>query len=373
MGKKYAKSEAKSTPVSRPHGSLSRESHSPHHPLLQMQRELGNQAILGLLRGNSIQRDSTSKKAEVETPQVLAKKMREAFRGPGTDEDEVYRILKFPPAVVREMINDYNDNYNDHTGKGFVEDIYDEFSGDELKYALDLIAKVDIKANTVYKTTAIPTATGDPNKVWIGLIVRGKSSKEHHPGVMEQHADMVVPDATGAQKTVGFFGEGGGPGSSGSGTGEAIGMGLKGVSADMDWFLVNRPYYVDLEWAKLVDMKSSLILVKATPKQAETITQYWEDLKKDPGTFYILGKNCSTAAAAGFEKAAITKEISGLDTPDNLFEQLRQEYKDAYMISGYYGYTRAGRKLKIINGFVMVDFEGTGPWQGPFVTESRLK
>ncbi|MCL4436310.1 MAG: DUF4157 domain-containing protein [Thaumarchaeota archaeon] len=311
---------------------------------------------------------STIEKKEIETPDVLARKMREAFRGAGTDEDEVYRILEFPGPTVRAMINYYNDHYNDHTGKGLVEDIYDEFSGDELQKALSLLNKAEIDKNIDYRTTPIPSAVaGEAGKVWVGLIVRGKWSKEHHPGVMEQHADVVVPSAAGEMKTVGYFGD------VGTGSSASSGMGLQGISADMNWFLTYRPYYVDLELAKLVDMKSSLILIKATQSQADTLSKYWEDLKADPGTFYILGANCSTAAAAGFEKASVTKEISGLDTPDNLFEQLRSEYKDAYMISGYYGYIKAGRKWAMVGGSPSLVDPGVGPWLGPFITEKILK
>jgi hypothetical protein len=189
--------------------------------------------------------------------------------------------------------------------------------------------------------------------------------------VMEQHADVVIPDANGRMNTRGYFGDQAGRGSSGSGG--SIGMGLPGISADMGWFLQHRTEYVDLELAKLNDVKSSLILVKATRQQAAELTQYWDRLKSDPGTFYILGKNCSTAAAAGFERAHITGEINGLDTPDNLFQQLRAQYPDAYMISGYYGYTRIGRTYKQGgNGHYIIDNPGTGSWQGPFIVQYHL-
>jgi hypothetical protein len=303
-----------------------------------------------------------------EPPEELARKIRKAFRGLGTDEDEVYRVLSYPPDQVRAMINYYNDNLNDHTGKGLVEDLKDELSGAELDRAMALLANADIELHTVEKTTRIESAVaGEPNKVWAGLIVRGKWSKEHAPGVMEQHADVVIPDASGKMRTRGYFGDQAVGGSSAS-----IGMDIPGISADMAWFLANRTAYVDLELAKLVDMRSSLILLKVTRAQAAELDQYWEDLKKDPGTFYILGKNCSTAAAAGFEEAKLSKEIVGLDTPDHLFQQLRKQYKDAFMISGYYGYTRSGRKWSLFGGEPLLTNAGTGSWDGPFVVEKRL-
>ena len=142
----------------------------------------------------------------------------------------------------------------------------------------------------------------------------------------------------------------------------------------MKWFLDFRRAYVDLELAKLLDSRSSVILVKVTPAQAAQLRKYWRGLKTDAGAFRLLGHNCSTAAAAGFKEAQVTGEISGLDTPDRLFEQIREQYPDAYMLSGYYGYTRTGLKwVKTSSGSVRLVNEGSGPWQGPFVVEKRLR
>jgi hypothetical protein len=87
--------------------------------------------------------------AVVETPETLAKALREAFRGWGTDEDEVYRALSYPPTTVRAMITYYNDHFNDHTGKGIVEDIRDEFSGAELERALRLLTDAEVNTQLV--------------------------------------------------------------------------------------------------------------------------------------------------------------------------------------------------------------------------------
>jgi len=320
----------------------------------------------------TLRRSSAKGGVLVETPETLAKAIREAFRGPGTDEDEVYRALSFPPATVRAMINYYNDNLNDHTGKGLFEDLQDELSGDELDRAVKLLINAEVNTRMTFAGTAIPsTVPGEPDKRWVGLLVRGKYSEAHAPGVMEQHADVLIAGA-GGPETVGYFGEKGGPGVAGSGTGEGVGLGMQGVSADMAWFLLNRPQYVDLQLAIITNTVSSLILLKVTKKQADTLAQYWDDLKKDPGTFNILGANCSTAAAAGFTKADVTKEISGLDTPDNLFNQLKKEYPGAYMISGHFGYERAGRKWDMVAGKLTLTDPGTGPWMGPLIVERRL-
>jgi hypothetical protein len=310
---------------------------------------------------------------DVETPQTLAWKVREAFRGPGTDEDEVYRVLRFPPATVRSMINYYNDHLNDHTGLGFVADINDEMSGAERTTALRLLAKAQIDTHTVERVNRISSRVrGDPSKVWAGLIVRGKASPGHAPDVMEQHADVVIPTATGAMETHGYFGNQRGQASSGN-VGRSAGLGLPGIGADMAWLLANRPQYVDLAYAKTQGNLSSVILVKVTPSQAMVLRRYWQQLHTDPEAFYFLGHNCSTAAAAGFTVAAVTGEIEGLDTPDHLFGQIKEQYPDAYMISGFYGYTRTGRRYEGMGQSAHLVDPGTGPWQGPFVVERRLR
>jgi hypothetical protein len=316
---------------------------------------------------------SSAEQARVETPESLARSLRVAFRGLGTDEDEVYRVLSFPPATVRQAINYYNDHLNDHTGKGLEEDVKDEFSGSELARAQALLRRAGIHTHVVERTTRITSGVrGEPGKLWVGLIVRDMWSPQHEPGVREQHADVVVPTATGEMRTRGFFGDEHRGGSSG-GLGRPVGIGLPGLTRDWESFLRKRPEYVDLEYAKLMDRHSSLILMKVTRAQAAALDHYWKDLHKDPGAFYFLGRNCSTAAAAGFEQAHIAKEIEGLDTPDRLFRQLRAEYPDTFMISGFYGYTRAGRRYRMVGKQAHVIDPGHGPWMGPFVVERRLR
>ncbi|MCP4133751.1 MAG: DUF4157 domain-containing protein [bacterium] len=328
-------------------------------------------------KGGSIQRKTTP--AKTESPETLAKKMREAFRGLGTDEDEVYRILKYPPAVVREMINYYNTNLNDHTGQGFFKDVLDEFSGSELKKVGNLLktAKVSLAGirgskDVKVRYTPLTAAASDPNKQRVGLLVRGMESKNHEPGVMDQHADVVVPNSSGAMETRGFFGEG--DRGSSSGAGNSTGMGMDGVSADMAWFLNNRLHYVDLQYAMMANVHTSVIMLEVPKAQAQSFYKYWGDLKTKTPDFYILGKNCSTRAAEGLKKAGIIdKDISGLDTPDNLFQQIRESNPSAFMVSGYYGYMRPGRTWGVDSkGKPVLSNAGTGPWQGPFVAELYL-
>lgn len=53
-----------------------------------------------------------------------------AFKGIGTSEDVVYRVLAQPPEVVRAIRAAYDTRHNRHTGRGLVSDLRDEF--DEL-------------------------------------------------------------------------------------------------------------------------------------------------------------------------------------------------------------------------------------------------
>lgn len=340
--------------------------------------QTGDRLFTGFTGGNLVRLHRLLRGAPADQVLVrlLARSLREAFRGLGTDEQAVYEVLSYPDSTVREVINYYNDNLNDHTGRGVVEDVRDEMSDAELAAAERLLAAAHVfdPAYTVEHTTAIGSeVAGDTDRVWAGLIVRGKESADHAPGVMDQHADVVIPDRDGNMVTRGYFGDQPGTHGSSAGSRASIGMDIPGVSADMAWFLVNRRAYVDLELAQLVDMKSSLILVKVTRAQARILTGYWRRLERDPGAFFFLGRNCSTAAAAGFTEATVQGEITGLDTPDNLYGQIRARYPDAYMISGYYGYRRAGLQWQLAAGGPRLVDPGTGPWLGPYIVERRLR
>jgi hypothetical protein len=148
----------------------------------------------------------------------------------------------------------------------------------------------------------------------VGLIVRGKSSHTHHPGVMEQHADVILSNGA----PVGFFGEGAGGASSGNsshqpggssgssgGTSGSTGMGMDGVVYDFAEMQKKRAHYVDGSIAKAYKVVSAVLIIPVTAKQASDFDAYWTGLKAKPDTFYILGGNCSTRASRGFENSGI--------------------------------------------------------------------
>ncbi len=191
----------------------------------------------------------------------------------------------------------------------------------------------------------------------VGLIVRGKIDHNHEPGKLEQHADCVLPNGV----PVGFFG-GGGDASSGSfasitnsfsgwadgpsGVWNSVGLNMKGFVAYYEDFQKMRPAYVDLNLAIKYKTVSTLLIINVNETQAGLFQSYWEQLRLNPGAFNILGGNCSTHASEAFRHAHIlNKGIPGLDTPNNLYQQLFKLNKESSQsVSGHVGFRlyRAG-------------------------------
>lgn len=172
----------------------------------------------------------------------------------------------------------------------------------------------------------------------VALIVRGKTSADHTPAKLDQHADCVRSDGA----PVGYFGE---AGDGGSGyIISAVLIGIRGEVYDMDGFKKNRPFYVDASIARGYGLVSTALVVSVSSAQADHFDEYWEALATDPGTFRLLGKNCSTRASGAFRPAGILAGgIPGLDTPNNLYKQLiRQRGDICSSYSGYVGFTTIG-------------------------------
>ncbi|WP_295392085.1 hypothetical protein [uncultured Thiodictyon sp.] len=85
-------------------------------------------------------------------------------------------------------------------------------------------------------------------------------------------------------------------------------------------------------------------MVRVSSSQAERFDDYWNRLTEDPGTFRLLGKNCSTRASGAFRHADILAAgIPELDTPNNLYEQIIRQRRDiCESYSGYIGFTTVG-------------------------------
>lgn len=174
----------------------------------------------------------------------------------------------------------------------------------------------------------------------IGLIVRGKRSATHSPGVMEQHADCILCDGA----PVGFFGEGPNrSGGSASGSSMRVGLNMRGVVYMYPEFCVHRPWYVNLETAKMASVVSTVLTINVGSAAALAFTACWTKLFKIPGGFDLLGNNCSTHASEVFIAAGVLRRgIPGLDTPNNLYNQLVAEKRGlTASYSGYAGFTPA--------------------------------
>ena len=176
----------------------------------------------------------------------------------------------------------------------------------------------------------------------IALIVRGKLSAKHHPDLMAQHADAILADGS----PVGFYGEGNG------GSGNRVGMAMQGVAYDYQALRIQRPYYVGADSAVANRVVSTVLLIKVTAAQAKKFSESWARMTTDPGSFNIVGGNCSTHASASFIDAGLIKGgIPGLDTPDHLYAQLVDKLPASSLqsITGFIGFEAASS-----GGFTMV-------------------
>lgn len=192
----------------------------------------------------------------------------------------------------------------------------------------------------------------------VALIVRGKTSHSHEPGLMEQHADCALSNGA----PIGFFGAGNdgssGGGSSGSGasskssagSSNSTGFVMSGVVYDLAALSRFRANYVDASIARGTKTVSTVLFVQVSATEAKNFDKAWADMSKDPGMFNILGWNCATHAAKAFQKAGILAGgIPGLDTPNNLYLQLCTEKAGKVSIaSGYVGFSAFGSGYMLI-------------------------
>ena len=161
-------------------------------------------------------------------------------------------------------------------------------------------------------------------------------SAAHHPDLMAQHADVMLADGT----IVGFYGEGD------DRSGNGIGLNMNGVVYDRDAMRIQRPYYVDADAAIANRVVSTVLLIKVTRQQARRFAESWDRMTRHPGSFNIVGGNCSTHASASFIDAGVLpKGIPGLDTPDRLYAQIVDTLPAASLqsVTGFVGILPAPR------------------------------
>jgi RHS repeat-associated protein len=207
------------------------------------------------------------------------------------------------------------------------------FVGNSPQNYLDPLG-LDFNVITAPISISVPCCA-EKDKVTIGLIVRGKYSEGHNPGVMAQHADATLADGS----LVGFFGTGGG----------LSGFGMKGVVADKAWFDANRPYYNNADLAKKHGVVSTYCTLKVCPDAAKKFADAWNNMGGSPPNFSIMGGNCSSRAGGCFQSAGILDSgIGGLDTPNHLFEDLKAKYGSSLKCrTGFFGYNPSGNPYVI--------------------------
>lgn len=179
-------------------------------------------------------------------------------------------------------------------------------------------------------TLGASTTLPFPEQGHIALIVRGKRSR-NRPPPGEGHADVIMPSGA----PVGFFVD-----AAVERAGAGLAMGVPGQVYGYAQFSANRPWYVNLTDATANDVVSAVLLLQVTPTQSSRFTRAWQAMRARPGSFSIAGWNCSSHAALAFAMAGLVGvEIPGLDTPDNLFHELRRRHasrcRDVY---GYLGF-----------------------------------
>ncbi|KAA5605236.1 hypothetical protein F1188_11735 [Roseospira marina] len=190
----------------------------------------------------------------------------------------------------------------------------------------------------------------------VALLVRGKLGPAHSPGLMDQHADVALPDGS----PMGFFGEGSGEpsGSRGAASSDSsassnssgpafspfrsTGMGLDGQVYDYVELKARRKNYVDIQTAIESGTVTTVLLVTVNAAQAKKFRSYWLTMDKTPPTFNIVGGNCSTRASDSFIYSGILSGgIPGLDTPDNLYNQLVASSNTTTSHTGFVGFRKA--------------------------------
>jgi LysM repeat protein len=84
----------------------------------------------------------------------LAARVRQSFRD--RDPQELYRILGHPPDTVADVVAAYDRYFDDHTGQGFVEDVYAEITDpDALTVVEVLLARAGLPTRAPLLVTSL--------------------------------------------------------------------------------------------------------------------------------------------------------------------------------------------------------------------------
>ncbi|SFL04809.1 hypothetical protein [Falsiroseomonas stagni] len=165
-----------------------------------------------------------------------------------------------------------------------------------------------------------------PNRGSIALVVRHKTARGVPPPG-EGHADVIMPSGA----PVGFFVD---AATEDRGT---LGMDVPGQVYGFAAFASYRPWYVNLADATARNVVSGVLLIRVTAAEQARFVGAWRAMRSRPGSFSLVGWNCASHAALAFATAGLVgREIPGLDTPDNLFHELRRRH--ASRCEDHFGY-----------------------------------
>jgi hypothetical protein len=138
------------------------------------------------------------------------------------------------------------------------------------------------------------------------------------------HSDCIMPSGA----PVGYFGTGA--------------VGGTGIVYSHATYLSKRPHYVNLADARALPCVSTLLLLDVGKARAEAFRDAWLAMRAKTDGFTIAGNNCSTHASRACYAAGLisTHEVDGIDTPNNLYDQIVKESPVGWKsYSGYLGFT----------------------------------
>jgi hypothetical protein len=157
----------------------------------------------------------------------------------------------------------------------------------------------------------------------IAYIVRFKE-KHGAKAVDEGHSDCILPSGA----PVGYFGD--------------AAVGGNGIVYGYSLFRSRRAHYVNLTDAMSKPCKSTMLVMQVGTLQAMDFRSSWLSMRAKTDGFTIVGNNCSTHASRALHAAGVIKSasVSGIDTPDNLFEQIIEDKLAPWRsYSGYLSFT----------------------------------
>ena len=164
------------------------------------------------------------------------------------------------------------------------------------------------------------------NETTIAYIVRFKPTPAEAPPD-GGHSDCVMPSGA----PVGYFGSGA--------------VGGTGVVFTYATYLAQRRHYVRLSDARAQPCISTMLVLDVGKRRAQAFRDSWFSMRSKTDGFTIVGNNCSTHASRALYAAGLisTHEVDGVDTPNNLYDQIVSDSPVAWKsYSGYLDFDPIG-------------------------------